>query len=53
MENNTFSPTNYLIRTSRQLNCEQGDEKFIITLVASKLTERKMLEGNSSFWFVY
>ncbi len=49
MENNTFSPTTYLIRTSRQLDCEQGDEKFIITLVASKLKERRMLERNFSF----
>ena len=36
----TFSPTNYLIRTSRQLDREQGDEKFIIILEASKLKEK-------------
>jgi hypothetical protein len=39
MGNNTLSPTNYLIRTSRQLNRELGDEKFIIILEASKLNE--------------
>jgi len=37
--NNTFNPTTYLIRTSRQLNSELGDEKFIIILEASMLKE--------------
>ncbi|CAF3636458.1 unnamed protein product [Adineta steineri] len=35
IENNTFSSTTYIIRTSRQLNSEQGDETFIIILEAS------------------
>jgi len=34
IENNILSPTTYLIRTSRQLNSEFSDEKFIIILEA-------------------
>ena len=36
MENNTFTPTTYLIRTSRHLDRELDDEKFIVILEASK-----------------
>jgi hypothetical protein len=36
MENNTFSSTTYLIRTSRQLNSELDNEKFITILEASQ-----------------
>ena len=35
-ENITYSPTTYLIRTSRALDREQGDEEFIVILEASK-----------------
>ncbi len=36
MGNNYFSPTTYLIRTSRLLNTESGDQKFIIVFEARK-----------------
>lgn len=39
MENNTFSSITYVIRTSRLLDRELGDEKFIIILEARKLIE--------------
>jgi hypothetical protein len=39
--NNTFSSTTYLIRASRLLNSELGDEKFIIILEASKSIKKK------------
>ena len=40
IENNTFSSITYLLRTSRLLDSELGDKKFIIILEASKLIER-------------
>ncbi len=39
MENNILSPTTYLIRTSRLLNSEFSDEKFIIILEAKDYGE--------------
>jgi hypothetical protein len=36
MENNSFSPTTYLIRTSRLLNSELGDQTFIVIFEARK-----------------
>ena len=39
--NNSFSPTTYLIRTSRVLNSEAGDHKFVLILEASECSQSR------------
>jgi hypothetical protein len=41
-DKNIMGSTNYLIRTSRQLDTEMGDEKFTIVLEASKSNQKKI-----------
>jgi hypothetical protein len=49
MGNDTFSPTTYLMQTSRHLNSELGDVKFLIILEARKLNEKKWIERKNLF----
>ena len=50
-EKHLTGSTNYLIRTSRQLDTELGDDKFTIVLEARKSTHSWMIDGCLSFFF--
>jgi hypothetical protein len=51
-EKHSAGSTNYLIRTSRQLDTEIGDDKFTIVLEARKSTNRSsMIDGFLSLFF--